>query len=210
MTEKENCIASELLSIILEYNYRRYVQCIWSHDAVDEVSFHSMGVRSTHWIDVRNSFTGNLINQDHLFEIFGAYSSEEPSVVRQGMVQLIKAEKNLYSSVGCVALGVRGCDLDAWLDEMENPETVPDKLMLYALSCAYNRHTLVFCKSQVWSTIEIVESMDEMTLMNTCHLQLVYMGVGVYGILKVKPFKGGIPNPVNMERLDQALMKIRG
>ena len=91
---------------------------------------------------------------------------------------------------------------------MENPGTVPDGLMLYALSRAYNRHTLVFCKNRIWTTIEITEPMDEMALMNACNLHLVYVSEGVNGELKIKPFKGGVPDPITMEKLEMALSQI--
>ena len=52
--------------------------------------------------------------------------------------------------------------------------------------------------------------MDEMALMNACNLYLVYVGEGVYGELKIKPFKGGVPDPINMEMLEMALSQIRG
>ena len=113
-----------------------------------------MAISTTHWIDVRNSYNGILINVDYLYEIFGAFSSEDAMTVRASIIKLIRAEHELYASVGGVVLGIRGCNLDEWLEEMETPETVPDELMLYALSRAYNRHTLVFCKNRIW-TIEI-------------------------------------------------------
>ena len=183
---------------------------MWSRDAVDSETFDSMAISTTHWIDVCNSYNGILINAEYLYEIFGAFSSKDSVTVRASIIKLIRAEYEFYASVGCVVLGIRGCNLDEWLEEMETPETIPDELMLYALSRAYNRHTLVFFKHRIWTTIEITEPMDEMALMSACNLHLVYDGEGVYGELKIKPFKGGVPDLINMEMLEMALSQICG
>ena len=49
-----------------------------------------------------------------------------------------------------------------------------------------------------------------MALMNACNVHLVYVSTGVYRVLKIKPFKGGVPDPISMEMLESALSNIRG
>ena len=144
--DSENSIAAELMSIILVHSYRRYIQCIWSRDALQLEDFNTKPISTSHWIDTRNSYTGSLINSGFMYELFGAFSEEDPVTVRTVMLNLIKAEYELYSTVGRVVLNVRGCDLDTWLEEMDSNITILDELMLYALSRAYNRHTFVLCK----------------------------------------------------------------
>ena len=132
--DSKNSIAAELMSIISVHSYCRYVQCIWSRDALQLEDFKTKPISTTHWIDTRNSYTGSLINCGFMYELFGAFSDEDPIIVRNVMLNLIKAEYELYSTVGRVVLNVRGCDLDTWLEEMDSNITILDELMLYALS----------------------------------------------------------------------------
>ena len=145
-----------------------------------------------------------------MYELFGMFSEEDPITVHNVMLNLIKAEYELYNTVGRVVLNVRGCDLDTWLEEMDSNITIPDKLMLYALSRAYIRHTFVLCRDRIWSTLEITESMDEIAIFNACHIHLAYVDSSVYVELKPKPFSGNIPDPIIIELEGQALMHVRG
>ena len=170
----ENSIPHELMSIISEYPYRRYVQVISSRDAVSKEDFDDMPLSRDYWIDSRRSYCGKLMNSDFLFEHFGLFSSEDGWTVRKQMVTLIRRECELYDTVGRVVLNMHGCDIDDWLSEMEDPINPLDELMLYALSRTYNRHTLVICKSRNWSTIQLDNPILEQDLLTTCHVHLVY------------------------------------
>ena len=143
-----------------------------------------------------------------MYELFGAFSEEDPVTVCTVMLKLIKAEYELYSTVGRVVLNVRGCDLDTWLEEMDSNITIPDELMLYALSRAYNRHTFVLCKDRIWSTLEITGFMDDLDIFNACHVHLAYVDSSVYAELKPKPFSGNIPDPIAIELEGQTLMQV--
>ena len=206
----ENQIAKELMSIISSFLYRRYVQCISSRDAVTPEDFAKKQLSQEYWIDQRRRYRGKLINSDYLFEHFGLFSSEDGWTVRKQMVGLVKHESNLYESVGRVVLNMRGCGIDDWLEELEDPNNPPDELMLYCLSRTYNRHTLVICKSRNWSTIECDSPLTEEELLVSCHVHLVYLGNNVYAQLRRKPYSQDLSNPFTKEQLNQALMKVRG
>ena len=129
----KNKIAKELLSIISRYPYHRYVQCISPRDAVSDADFAEKAISSEYWIDKRKSYHRNLINSDYLFELFGIFSSEDGWSVRKEMVTRVKMEKDLYTSVGRIVLNMRGCTIDDWLEELEDPDNPPDELMLFLL-----------------------------------------------------------------------------
>ena len=131
-------------------------------------------------------------------------------MVHSVILNLIKSEYDLYNSVGGVTLSVRGCDLDTWLEEMNSSECVPDELMLYALSRAYNRHTAVICRDRIWTTVEITEMMTCEDLLNACHVHLVYVDSSVFAELKPLPPKSSVLKPITMEQLSYALMQIKG
>ena len=207
----ENKIAAELLSLISRYPYRRYVQCISPRDAVSDEDFENNPLSSNYWIDSRQSLRkGKIVNSDYLFELFGIFSNEDGWTVRKEMVNRIRKEHEFYQSVGRVVLNMRGCDLDDWLEELEDPFNLPDELMLYALSKTFDRHTLVVCKERNWSTLHSDGPVSQETLFANCHVQLVYLGNGVYGELKHKPYSKDLSNPITDEYFNEALMKIRG
>ena len=201
---------AELMSIISDFNYKRYIQCISPCDTVTPESFQNRSLSQTHWIDSRNSYDGVLINCGFIFDIFGAFSSEDADSVQSGMIKIIQSEHELYTQVGRVVLNMRGCNLDTWLGEMSDVNCLPDELMLYALSRTYNRHTFVMCNDRNWSTLEVRRPMDESSAMQACHVHLVYLGNGTYGELKQKPFNSHALHPSTMEQTNFASMQIGG
>ena len=72
---------------------------------------------------------------------------------------------------------------------MSNENQFLDELLIYALSRTYNRHTLVMCNHRYWSTVESREVLSEMELFDACHVHLIYLGNGVFGELKPRPFQ---------------------
>ena len=54
------------------------------------------------------------------------------------------------------------------------------------------------------------EPISENDLLTNCHVHLVYLGNGVYGELKRKPYSQNLHNPITDEHLSEALMKICG
>ena len=150
----ENRIVVELMSIINKYPYKHYVSYISSRDLVTKDSFAQHAISCTHWIDHHASYTtDNLHNSNFIFEVFGAFSGEEASVVRADIIKRIKLEAKLYASVGQIVLNMRGCNLPAWIEDMSDPNQFPDELMIYVLSRTYNRHTMVILKDRNWSTV---------------------------------------------------------
>ena len=208
--EGENKIASELISIISKYPYKRFINYISPDEAMTEELFQTKGISRTHWLDTRNCYWNGSWYGNFLFDLFGSYSGEEGIAVRQDMIARIKLEGCLYNSVSNIVLGMRNITLESWLTEMEDDNQFPDEVMLYALSRTYNRHCLVLCKSRNWSTVESPTPVSEAVLMFSCHILLVYMGNGIYGQLKPRPFKMRVENPFTLEHLQESLNKVKG
>ena len=83
--------------------------------------------------------------------------------------------------------------------------------MLYALSRAYNRHTVVVCKDRNWSTVATTHPINKDELFNICQLHLIYLGCSVFACLRHKPFTSNIAaNPITMEQMTAALMQVKG
>ena len=211
MAEQENHMARELLSLISPYGYNRHVPIISSRDALSEDDFEKKVISCQYWIDKRNSYHNRFRNGNFLFELFGQYSGEDGDFVHSNMLELIKLDKDFYQSVGHTVLNIRGTNIDEWLVDMEDPNMFPDKLMLYALSRAYNRHTVVVCKECNWSTVATTDPINENDLFNICQLHLIYLGCSVFACLHRKLFTSNIAaNPITMEQMSAALMQVKG
>ena len=79
---------------------------------------------------------------------------------------------------------------------MREPSTFGDVLMLYALSCTFQRHTVVFTKLRCWSTIGTDNPISSDRLLDICHIKLVYLGKDMYAELRRKPFNKSGKNMV--------------
>ena len=206
----ENKIAKELLSLISKYPYRRYIQYIAAQDSVSDKDFQSSLLYAEYWIDKQKCYTSRGINTDCLFELFGLFSDQDGWSVQKEMVELVKMEQSLYETVGRVILSMCGCTIEYWLEELQDPDNPPDELILYCLSQTYNHHTLVVCKNRYWSPLEIEEAITEEELFNHCHVKLAYLGDGIFGELKRKPYSQNLNNQLMTEQESMDLMKIRG
>ena len=202
----ENQIAHKLMSIISEYPYCRTVSCISACDRVLDEDFDDMPISNEYWIDKRQSYKRKLMNSDFLFELFGVFSSEDRWTVRKEMLERVRLEQDLYSTVGKTVLNMRGCNIDEWISELEDPDNPPDELMLYCLSHTYNRHTVVLCKDRFWNTFHLEELITKSTLFSSCHVHLVYLASGIFGQLRRKPYLQNLQNPLVEEHESMALM----
>ena len=164
----------------------------------------------TYWIDRRNSYKERRRHSNFIFDLFGAFSNETGVEVRRDILNRINMERELYASVGHIVLAMRGCDLDTWCEEMSDENQFPDELLIYTLSHTYNHHTLVMCKNQYWSTVESNDVLSEAELFKACHVHLIYLGNGVFGELKQRPFDSSTPHPSVAEHDAMALQKICG
>ena len=211
MADKENHMARELLSLISPYGYNHHVLIISSRDAISEEEFEKKVISCQYWIDKRNSYRNRFRNSNFLFKLFGQYSGEDGEFVHSNMLELIKLDKDFYQSVGHTVLNIRGTDIDEWLVDVEDSNMFPDKLILYTLSRAYNRHTVVVCKDRNWSTVATTDPINENDLFNICQLHLIYLGCSVFACLRHKPFASNIAaNPITMEQMTAALMQVKG
>ena len=66
------------------------------------------------------------------------------------------------------------------------------------------------CKHRYWSTVESNDVLSEMELFEACHVHLIYLGNGVFGELKHRPFESAAPRPSVAENDEIELPKIHG
>ena len=68
------------------------------------------------------------------------------------------------------------------------PDTAADELAIFTLSKMYGKHTVIYNKARLWTTLDPPYPMTETELHDNCQIHLVYVGKDSYGILHRKPF----------------------
>ena len=88
MASSENLsMAGELLNVLSPYAYHSCVSNLHSNDTVQLTKFNRDRLPSNHWVDTKRFVTAsNRVLPNALFEMFGEYSSETGSEVRDNIV----------------------------------------------------------------------------------------------------------------------------
>ena len=71
---------------------------------------------------------------------------------------------------------------------MSSDSVFGDELMLYAPSCIYQRHVVIFTAHGYWTTVGSDEPLSPLRLLDICEVKLMYIGMHMYSELKLKPF----------------------
>ena len=131
-------IAGTLLDAIKLKNYAVYVSKLNSADAMMMDVFHSGDLSTEYSLDTRICFNGNRINNSHMFEIFGQFSSTTANEVREDMIAEVKANLGWYNDRGRVVLDIMGYDIKDWVIHMKKRSVRGDELALYSMSKLYD------------------------------------------------------------------------
>ena len=183
----ENSMAKELLSLVSPYSYSDNISKINPSDVVLPPAWPMMPMSTDYWIDTSYCYTDkNLRNPNCLFDMFSRYSGELPIDVRNDVLDSILEENLFFENVGRKYMKEVCTNLNLWVKDMRDPLSYGDEMLLYALSRRYNCHVLVHTTGKTWSTVANYEQMSDEQLLKICHLRLIYVGMGLYGIVRKK------------------------
>ena len=188
-----NKIAEELYSVFLTQNYCKYVQCLHDCDAVSCIQFQESTLGKSYWLDTRNTLMNSKVNPDHMFQQFRKFSDSDPDCVRQLMVDIVKNDSSKWQNAGEVYLQLNFLNIEEWCVLMKLSHVSCDELMLYVLSVAHSRHTMVYTVKCIWTTINNINSLSVPELHSICDIHLVYLGNHMYGELKQCPLLAALP-----------------
>ena len=104
---------------------------------------HSSNLAREYVLDTCACFTGKCVNEYHLCEIFGGFSSVDGYLIKYDMLKEITDNFDWYADKAKVVLQMQGRDLTEWLEAMLK-KVWGDEIALYPLSHLYNRHAVVF------------------------------------------------------------------
>ena len=188
-SHSENSMAKELLSLVSPYSYSDKISKINPSDVVLPPAWPMMSMSTDYWIDVSYCYDDkNRRNPDCLLDMFSRYSGELPTDVRNDVLNSIVEENLFFEHVGSKYMKEICTNLDTWVEDMRDPLSYGDEMLLYALSRRYNRHVLVHTTGKTWSTVANYEQMTDDQLLEICHLRLIYIGIGLYGIVRKKGY----------------------
>ena len=168
-------IAPELLSSFSMANYREYCRTINECDAICLADFDELCFSMTHFVDIRNCFIDGQFNPNHVLDYFTRFSNMNCIEMRAHVLEFVKADREYWVHIASIVLPLRPIGFDSWLSIMESPYNACDKLFLFMLSKLHLRHTVVYTKTRLWSTVYTCDSMSEVQLHSEYDLHLIYL-----------------------------------
>ena len=139
---------------------------------------------SIYELDTRICYTDRRINKNHMYDIFGNFSSTDGKSVKLAMLDEIGDNCNWYESRGHVVLNMQSRDLTEWLKyHLNNQSARADEIAVYTLSHIYDRHTVILGNGRPWCTIRATGDPKEADLVTSCQVHLLYIGKDMYAPL---------------------------
>ena len=177
-------IAGELLANDSPYRYKEMLPFIHENDAVRVETYKNSKLSEYFRVDTSRAFKNGRANPQHLFELFGEFSSHEPNNMRILMLKSIAKNLRFHQRRSLVILEMRNTNFDVWVDQMGNNHRYCDELGLLTLCSLYHRHAMVLMANKLWSTIEHNQPLNLLELLNECSVKLVYLIHLRFGELK--------------------------
>ena len=138
-----------------------------------------------YWVDTKRFLSGtNRVLPHGIFELFGVYSGQNDSIVREEMI--VWAYDNFRHLETCtgIALRQRNTALGTYLENIREGRNPSDEIAIYILANMYHRHVFIYTKEWWWTTVMFVMPIDEKDIIVKCDLVLVYIKPGIYGEVK--------------------------
>ena len=178
-------MTEEIIEAIKDKTYDSCVSNLTKTHCVNLKKFRRERLPEGTWITTRRFVNkSNHPVPDAMFDLFGEFSSQSGSEVRETMIGWSYDSFRMLDSAFMVALRQRNTTLRAWLNNMADECTPGDELSLYILACMYRRHAYVFTQMFCWTTLLYTLPVSEKELMAQCDVVLVYIWDGVFGELE--------------------------
>ena len=155
--------------------------------AMSETDFLSSALAKDYSLDVSSTYVNGIKNKNILFELIGRFSSDPADKVCQIMLNLVKNNLNEFKTHCKMALNLKGCTGEQWVQYMESNEYVNDELCLFILGKLYFHHATVVNKYNLWTTVATSVRINKEALLKLSSIRLLYMGKQTFGILNLKP-----------------------
>ena len=190
-----NKIGEELMKEIDIFEHTRIARHIPRAGQISLKYYERSGLTSEYFIDLDEVFICSnhrtikfrTPNLDHVYEIFGKFSQESPSVVRTSVVDCITCNPETFKEKLIVVFTMLNLDLNSWLLRTKDPKIPVDEASLYGLCQLYSCHALAYTTGSVWSISELHGNYSVDKLKRHCDIHLVFLEGGILGQLHKKP-----------------------
>ena len=131
--------------------------------------------------NINRMYTSNIVcngcvNPNHVYDLFGKYNGKTAVEVRMSLLQYIGNNMGFFERRGTVCLKSRGISFPTWIENIGDETVYCDELALLGLCALYNRHCLVVTQNKFWSTLETLNPIGLMTLLQRCNVKLLFLG----------------------------------
>ena len=185
-------MAEELLSCVSEYSYIDVIPCLTMDDFVPLRHFPSSELGKLFIIDWSGCKPEGVINNSHLFELFGKFSTEDAESVRSDILDRIESGAHVYEKVGAEFFLHREWSFKDWALTACSNYYYGDELLLFALCRVHHHHALLVYHDCYWTTLQPKDNMTLSELLEACDVYLVYLRPGIFGELRLKKKYTGI------------------
>ena len=155
--------------------------------AMSETDFLNSAFAKDYTLDISSTYVNGIKNKNILFELIGRSSSEPADKVRRIMLNSVKSNLNEFKTHCKMALNLKGCTGEQWVQYMESNDYVNDELCLFILGKLYFRHATVLNKYNLRTTVAPSVRINDEALLKLSSIRLMYMGKQTFGILNPKP-----------------------
>ena len=121
---------------------------------------------------------------DTMFELFGKFSCQSGSDIRDTMIGWSYDNFHMLECAFNVALRYCNTTLRVWLNNMADEHTPGDEVTLYVLVHIYQQHVYIFTQMFWWTMLLYTVPVSGKELMAQCAIVLVYIRDGVFGELE--------------------------
>ena len=187
-------MAEEIIDAIKDKTYDSCVSTLTKTHCINLKKFKRDCLPEGTWITTKRFVNkSNRPVPNAMFDLFGEFSNQSGSEVRDTMIGWSYDNFRMLDSVFTVALRHRNTTLRAWLNNMADEHTPGDELTLYILARMYRRHVYVFTQMFWWTTLLYTVPVSEKELMAQCDVVLVYIRDGIFG--ELEPIRGPASTP---------------
>ena len=161
-----------------KYTYLYLMMIMTDHDVTSVNAIHDKLKCAGKWVDLRRFIKKHKhFNPSGLFELFGDYSDQSADDVRDCLMGWILDNYRNVQSWLRMALEHKKLTLDVWMENMRNPLTHGDDIVLYLLCRMYDKQVYVHTARYSWSTLPLKVNEDLDTLLPKCDLELVLLDI---------------------------------
>ena len=180
------CDDEDFFSRPNKYKFNDIIGIISAKNGIGIKAFQKQRLRPGYWVDTKRFLSKTKRElANGLFEVFGDFSNELASAVRETLIRWIYDNFRDVGTWTKLMLTEKNLTLSAWIDNMQKETTHGDDMCLYLLARMYNKHVYVHTKLFYWCTaIHKIQHEINLELINDCAIELVFVHTWVFGEVK--------------------------